>query len=107
MQHNFKYPRMKQIHQFLEKITRIDQKVKILCVLLSRELYSTRIILHINLHNVVIIQVKTNSKIQKLLKSNKYIKSYIQKVLLFWLTCFLFVIKLNLPYFVFFYQQKW
>ena len=43
MQGNFKYSRIKKIHQILEKITRIDQKVKILCVLLSHELLSTKI----------------------------------------------------------------
>ena len=42
MQGNFKYPRIKKIHQILEKITRFDQKVKILCVLLSHELLSTK-----------------------------------------------------------------
>ena len=42
MQSNIKYPRIKKIHQILEKI-RIDQKVKILCVLLSHELLSTKI----------------------------------------------------------------
>ena len=43
MQVNFKYPRIKKLHQVLEKITRIDQKVKILCVLLSHELLSTKL----------------------------------------------------------------
>ena len=43
MQDNFYYPRIKKIHQILEKITRIDYKVKILCVLLSHELLSTKI----------------------------------------------------------------
>ena len=43
MQGNLKDPRIKKIHQILEKITRIDQKVKILCVLLSHELLSTKI----------------------------------------------------------------
>ena len=42
MQDNFKYPRIKKIHQVLEKITRIDQKVKNLCVLLPHELLSTK-----------------------------------------------------------------
>ena len=43
MQDNFKYPRIKKIHQILEKITRFDQKVKILCVLLSHELLCTKL----------------------------------------------------------------
>ena len=33
---------------------------------------------HINLHILYIIYIKTNSKIQELSKSNKYIKSYQQ-----------------------------
>ena len=37
------YPRIKKIHQMLEKITRSDQKIKIYCVLLSHELLSTKI----------------------------------------------------------------
>ena len=43
MQDNSKYPRIKKIHQILEKITRIDKKIKIHCVLLSHELLSTEI----------------------------------------------------------------
>ena len=43
MQDNYKYPRIKKIHQVLEKTTRIDQKVKIHCVLLSHDLLSTKI----------------------------------------------------------------
>ena len=43
IQGNSKYPRIKKIHQVLEKITRFDQKVKIVCVLLSHELLSTKI----------------------------------------------------------------
>ena len=35
-------------------------------------------ILHINLHILYIIQVKTSSKIQELQESNKYIKTYQQ-----------------------------
>ena len=53
----------------LEKITRIGQKVKILCVLLSHELLSTKTysVLHINLHTPIlfIIFFMTSSKIQK------------------------------------------
>ena len=67
MQDNFKYSRIKKIHQVLEKITRFDQNIKIHCVLLSHELLSTstKIILHINLHILVIIYFKTNLNIQK------------------------------------------
>ena len=43
IQDNFKYPRIKKIHQVLEKITRIDKKVKIHCVLISHELLSKKI----------------------------------------------------------------
>ena len=43
MQGNFKYPRIKKIHQILEKITRCDQKVKIVCALLLHELLSTKL----------------------------------------------------------------
>ena len=35
-------------------------------------------ILHINLHILYIIHIKTSSKIQELQESNKYIKSYQQ-----------------------------
>ena len=43
MQDNFKYSRIKKMHQVLEKITRINQKGKMHCVLLSHELLSTKI----------------------------------------------------------------
>ena len=43
MQGNFKYSRIKKIHQMIEKITRIDKKSKIHCVLLSHEILSTKI----------------------------------------------------------------
>ena len=43
IQDNIKYPRIKKIHHVPEKITRIDQKVNIHCVLLSHELLSTKI----------------------------------------------------------------
>ena len=43
MQDNFKYPRIRKIHQVLEKITRIDQESQIHCVLLSHELLSTKV----------------------------------------------------------------
>ena len=54
-------------------------------------------ILHINLHILYIIYFKTNLNIQKLSKSNKYIKRYIQNnFLLFYLNCFLLATHLNL-----------
>ena len=43
MQDNFKYQRIKKIHQVLEKRTRIDPNTKIYCVLLSHELLSIKI----------------------------------------------------------------
>ena len=43
IQGNFKHPRINKIHQFLEKITRHDERDKIYCVLLSHELLSTKI----------------------------------------------------------------
>ena len=43
MQGNFKYPRIKKIHQDLEKIRQFYHKAKILCLLKSHELLSTKI----------------------------------------------------------------
>ena len=80
IQGNFKYPRIKKIHQIIEKITRIDYNVKILSVLLSHELLSTKIY-YISIYifyKYYSSQDKTSSKIQKLSKSNKYIKRYQQ-----------------------------
>ena len=57
MQDNFKYPRIKKIHYMLEKITRIDQKVKILCVLLSHVLY-------INLHIHILFKSRQVQKLK-------------------------------------------
>ena len=75
MQDNFNYPRIKKIHQVLEKITRFDQKVKIL-VSCNHMNCCIQNILHINLHILYIIQVKTRSNIQELSKYIQYIKSY-------------------------------
>ena len=82
MQDNSKYQRIKKIHQVLEKIARIDQKLKnsLYLVITGIIIYSYKNILHINLHILFIIYFKTNSEIQKLSKSNKYIKSYIQNI---------------------------
>ena len=41
--------------------------------------------LHINLHILYIIHIKTSSKIQESRKSNKYIKSYQQDMIEFWI----------------------
>ena len=62
----------------LKRYQELIKKTKIHCVLLSHELLSTKNILHINSHIVGLIYFKAISKIQKLSKSNKYIKRYIQ-----------------------------
>ena len=50
-----------------------------------------------NLHILFIIYFKTNLNIQKLLKSNMYIKRYMQNnFILFYLNCFLLATHLNL-----------
>ena len=68
MQDNFKYPRIKKTHQVLEEITRFDQKVKILCLVITWcVVYKNT--QHINLHILYIIHVKTNSNIHELSKN--------------------------------------
>ena len=65
MQDNFKYSRIKKIHQLLEKITRIDQKDQnSLCLVITR-IVAYKNLLHINLHILFIIYFKTNLNIQK------------------------------------------
>ena len=51
--------------------------------------------LHINLHILYFIQVKTSSKIQELSKSIKYIKSYQENMIEFLNNSILFVFYLN------------
>ena len=105
MQDNFKYPRIKKIHQVLEKITRFDQKVKILCVLLSKSqilcvllshelLYTKHTTHQFTFFIYYLFQDKfKNPKIMKM----QQVHQEIQKLfLLFYLNCFLFVIHLNL-----------
>ena len=69
MQDNFKYPRIKKIHQILEKITRFDQSSKsfVSCYHMNCCLQK---MLHrsINLHILYTIYFKTSSKIQKIMK---------------------------------------
>ena len=65
MQEIFKYPRINKIHQIVEKITRFDQKVQNLCILLSHELLSTKI--HFNLH-IIYYLFQDNFKNQKIIK---------------------------------------
>ena len=94
IQDNFKYPRNKKIYQILEKITRIDQKVKILCVLESHELLSTKI----HYASIYIFYILFKSKQVK--KSKNYenrtstSKVTSKTILLFCINCFL--IHLNL-----------
>ena len=50
MQGNFKYPRIKKIHQMLEKITSFDKKTQNpLCLIITR-IFVYKNVLHINLH---------------------------------------------------------
>ena len=64
IQDNFKYPRIKKIHQTIEKITRIDQKHQSsLCLVITR-IVAYKNLLHINLHILFIIYFKTNLNIQ-------------------------------------------
>ena len=57
IQNNLKYPRIKKIHQMIEKITRIDQNTKVHCVLLSHDLLTTKSILYINLHILLMVLI--------------------------------------------------
>ena len=65
MQDNFKYPRIKKVHQMIEKITRIDQKDHKSIVSCYHMNCCLQNLLHINLHILFIIYFKTNLKIQK------------------------------------------
>ena len=96
MQVNFKYPRIKKLHQVLEKITRIDQKVKILCVLLSHELLSTKIYytpIYIFYLLFISRQVQKSKNYQSTTNTSK--DTY-KTFLLFYLNSFLFVLPLVL-----------
>ena len=87
MQGNFKYPRIKKIHQILEKIT-IDEKVKILCVLLSHELLSTKThYISIYFFNVFFIstQVQKSKNYQNPMSTSKVIN---KTSLNFWIIYF-------------------
>ena len=88
MQGNFKYPRIKKIHQILEKIPRFYQKMKIFVSCIHMNCCLHKYTIH-NLHILFIVYFKTSSNIQKLSKSNKYIKRYIQNNFLFYINCFL------------------
>ena len=97
MQDNFKYPIIKKIHQVLEKKTRFDQKVKIICVLLSHEMncciqkHTTH---QFTFFIYYLFQDKfKNPKIMKIQQVHQKIR---KQFLLLYLNCFLFVIHLNL-----------
>ena len=95
MQGNFKYPRIKKIHQILEKITRFYQKAIILCVLQSHELLSTKIY-YTSIYIFYLLftsrQVQ-NSRIIKIHQVHQKLQA--EQFHVFCLTCFLFVIHLN------------
>ena len=90
------YPRIKKIHQILEKITRFDQKIKILCVLLSQELLHTKLY-YTSIYKFYLLFISRHVQ-----KSKNYenptstSKLQAKQFLLFCLTCFVFVIHLNL-----------
>ena len=80
----------------LEKIRRIDQKVKILCVLLSHELLCTKLYYNQFMYFIYYLfqDMFKNQKIMKI--QQVYQKIHTKQFLLFYLNCFLFVIHLNL-----------
>ena len=81
----------------IEEITRFDLKRQNPLCLVITSIIVYKNILHINLHILFIIYFKTNLNIQKLLKSNKYIKKYMQdNFYLLYLNCFLLATHLNL-----------
>ena len=99
VQDNFKYPRIKKIHQILEKITRFDQKFKILCVLLSHEFLSTKLYYtSIYIFYILFIsrQVQKSKNYDNPTSTSKDIHT--KQVLLLYLNCFLFVIHSNLKW---------
>ena len=94
MQGNFKYPRIKKIHQILEKI-RFYQKIKIFVSCYHMNCCLQKYTTH-QFTYFFIIYFNTKSKIQKLSKPNKYIKSYQQNMIEFLEKLFLFELHLNL-----------
>ena len=54
--------------------------------------------LHINLHILLIIYFKDKLKIQESLKSNKYIKSYQENMIEFWIIYFYFYYKVKIGF---------
>ena len=91
------YPRIKKIHQILEKITRFDQKIEILCVLLSHELLHTKLYYYTSIYIFYLLFIS-----RQVQKSKNYenptstSKLQAKQFLLFCLSCFVFVIHLNL-----------
>ena len=84
MQGNFKYPRIKKIHQVLEKITRIDQKVKIHCTT-HQFTYFIYYLFQDKFKNPKIIKIQQVHQ-----------KTHTKQFLLFYINCFLFELHLHL-----------
>ena len=80
MQDNSKYPKIKKIHQVLEKITRFDQKLKI-----HQFTYFIYYLFQDNFKNAKIIKIQEVHQ-----------KIHAKQFLLFYLNCFLLVTHLNL-----------
>ena len=96
MQDNSKYPRIKKIHQILEKISRIDQKVKIHCILLLHELLSTKYTTHQFTYYIYYL-FQDNFKNAKMMKIQQvHQKIHAKQFILLYLNCFLLATHLNL-----------
>ena len=96
MQGNFRYPSIKKIHQILEKITRIDQKVKIHCVLLSHELLSTKIY-YISIYIFYLLFIlRQVQKFKNDENPTSTSRATYKTIFIFCLNCFLLATHLNL-----------
>ena len=96
MQDNCKYQRIKKIHQVLEKITRIDQKLKNSLYLVITGIIIYKSILHINLHILFISFSRQIKKCKNYQHPTSTSRVTHKNVLLFYLNCFLLVTHLNL-----------
>ena len=96
MQGNFKYPRIKKIHQVLEKITRFYQKIKIFVSCIHMNCCLQNYTIHQFTYFIYyLFQDKfKNPKIMKIQEVHQKLQA--KQFLLFYLNCFLFVIHLNL-----------
>ena len=89
IQGNFKYPRIKKIHQKIERITQFDSKHQnSLCLVITGiVVYKNK--LHINLHILFIIYISDNFKNAKVIKIQEvHQKIHAKQVLLFYSNCF-------------------